>query len=158
MRRIALLVAALLFLVACSGLGSAGTPVPTAPPTAAPPPHAVAITAIQLRGTGSAQPDEYVEITNVVDVSVDLSGWKVVAGDEDQYFIFPASYVLAPGESCRLYTNQVEGDSCGGKSFGYDRPIWDNNKDCGQVIDGRGALVSEVCRKDSEPPETTPVP
>lgn len=159
MRRTALLVVVLLFLVACSGSSlAAATPAPTAPPTAAPPPHAIAITAIQLRGSGDAQPDEFIQLTNVVDVSVDLSGWKVTAGDEEQYFVFPASFVLAPGQSCRLYTNQASADSCGSYSFGFDRPIWDNNKDCGQVTDGLGALVSEVCRKDGDPIETTPTP
>jgi hypothetical protein len=157
MRRIAVLAFALLVVVACGGTGSLAVAGPTAAPTATPPPHALAISAIQLRGSGNAQPDEYVELKNVVDVSVDLSGWKVVAGDEEQYFVFPASYVLAPGQTCRLYTNQVEDDSCGGKSFGFDRPIWDNDKDCGQVFDGNGALVSEVCRKGDEAPQTTPV-
>ncbi|MHB0874806.1 MAG: lamin tail domain-containing protein [Anaerolineae bacterium] len=158
MRRIALLVAIALLLLACGGSVAPVLSVATKEPTATPPPHALAITAIQLRGSGSAQPDEYVEIANVVDVSVDLSGWRVVAGDEDQYLTFASGFVLAPGEACRLYTNQVEGDSCGGQSFGYDRPIWDNSKDCGQIYDGAGTLVAEACRKDGEPVETTPTP
>ena len=153
MRRMALLAGAALVLAACGAPIAPALSVATTEPTATPLPHALAVSAIQLRGSGSAQPDEYIELTNIVDVSVDLAGWRVIAGDEQQYFVFPSSFVLAPGEACRLYTNQVASDSCGGQTFGYDRPIWDNSKDCGQVFDGKGTLVAEACRRDGEPAE-----
>lgn len=71
--------------------------------------------------------DEYVEITNLGSEPQDLSGWvlKDIA-DGKPSFTFP-SYVLAPGESVRVYTNEIH-QEYGGFSFGSGSSVW-NNKD-----------------------------
>lgn len=111
----------------------------------------LAITGILLRGTGSAQPDEYIQITNTGDSPLDMSGWTIDAGHDDQYLVFHRGFVLGPGETCRLYTNQVEPDSCGGRTFGHKRPILNNEGDCGRVHDAAGALIVRRCVERDEP-------
>ena len=69
--------------------------------------------------------DEYVEITNLGDKPQDLAGW-VLKDISEGYpsFTFP-SYILAPGASIRVYTNEIHPE-WGGFSFDYGRAIWDN--------------------------------
>jgi hypothetical protein len=73
--------------------------------------------------------DEYAQTTNT--------------GGEGQDFGLP-SFELQPGQSCRVYTNEMHGDSCGG-TFGSGRAIWNNDGDCGYLFNAKGALVSEYC-------------
>ncbi len=68
------------------------------------------------------------------------------AGGNQQDFRFPA-YVLQPGESCRVYTNEVHPETCG-FSFGFSEPVWSNSGDCGYLYDPDGALMSEYCYSD----------
>lgn len=110
----------------------------------------IAVSDIRLKGTGQAQPDEYIEITNPGVSALDMSGWRLQAGHEDQFFDFPAGFTLEPGQTCRLYTNQVAEDSCGGYTFGYDKPILNNERDCGQLFDPLGLLIVEHCVKQNE--------
>ena len=50
--------------------------------------------------------DEYVEITNLGDQAQDLFGWELEDISEGYpSFTFP-SYILAPGKSIRVYTNE----------------------------------------------------
>jgi len=87
--------------------------------------------------------DEYAVITNHGEAPVDLGGWVLNAGGNQQDFRFPA-YVLQPGESCRVYTNEVHPETCG-FSFGFSEPVWSNRGDCGYLYDPDGALMSEYC-------------
>jgi len=105
----------------------------------------ISITDIRLAGTGDAQPDEYIEIANPGATVLDLSGWRIQAGHEDQFFTFPEGFALQPGQTCRMYTNQVLADSCGGFTFGYDTPILNNKGDCAELYDAMGVLVVERC-------------
>jgi len=87
--------------------------------------------------------DEYAEITNQGSGTVILSGWRLNAGDPGQDFWFP-SYVMAPGESCRVYTNEIHPESCG-FSYGSGKALWNNSGDCGYLYDDQGALASDYC-------------
>jgi len=71
--------------------------------------------------------DEYVEITNLRDQLRELTGC-VLKDMSDGYpsFTFP-SYILAPGESIRVYTNEYHPE-WGGFSFEYGRAIWNNSE------------------------------
>ena len=70
--------------------------------------------------------DEYVEITNIGTAAVDLNGW-VLKDISEGYpsFTFP-SYVLAPGQSIRVYTNEIHPEY-GGFSFGSGKAVWNNS-------------------------------
>ncbi len=86
--------------------------------------------------------DEYVEITNLGDQPQDLTG--CVLGDiSDGYpwFTFP-SYILAPGKSTRVYTNEYHPE-WGGFSFEYSRPIWNNTEpDVAVLYDNQDREIS----------------
>jgi len=86
--------------------------------------------------------DEYVEIRNLGDASQDLQGW-VLKDISEGYpsFTFP-SYILAPGESIRVYTNEYHPE-WGGFSFGYGKAIWNNtDHDWAALYNAQGQEVS----------------
>lgn len=86
--------------------------------------------------------DEYVEITNLGNEPQDLAGW-VLKDISEGYpsFTFP-SYVLAPGQSIRVYTNEIHPEY-GGFSFGYGKAIWNNSDpDTAVLYNAQGQEVS----------------
>ena len=89
-----------------------------------------------------AESDEYVEITNLGDQAQDLTRWELMDISEGYpSFIFP-SYILAPGESIRVYTNEYH-PKWGGFSFEYGRAIWNNSEpDIAVLYDKDGKEVS----------------
>jgi len=90
----------------------------------------------------SVESDEYVEITNLGDQPQDLLGWVLLDISEGYpSFTFP-SYILAPGESIRVYTNEYHPE-WGGFSFGFGRAIWNNTvPDTAVLLDSQGNEVS----------------
>ena len=86
--------------------------------------------------------DEYVEITNLGDQSQDLAGWVLKDISEGHpLFTFPP-YILAPGKSIRVYTNEYHPE-WGGFSFEYGRAIWNNTEpDVAVLYDSQGKEVS----------------
>jgi len=89
-----------------------------------------------------AETDEYVEITNLGNQPQDLAGWMLTDISEGHpSFIFP-SYILAPSESIRVYTNEYHPE-WGGFSFEYGRAIWNNSEpDVAVLYDKQGKEVS----------------
>lgn len=86
--------------------------------------------------------DEYVEITNLGDEPQDLAVWLLIDfSDSYPSFTFP-SYILAPGESIRVYTNEHHPE-WGGFSFGYEKAIWNNtDPDVAALYNAEGQKVS----------------
>ena len=126
-------------------------PTETPPPTVAPSPSAppsksgpnVTATCIFFDGVVSRfEPDEYVEITNLGDTAQQLSGWRLLdIADGRPEFTF-SSRTLGPGETVRVYTNEVHSES-GGFSFGRGSAIWSNSTpDEAALYDDSGKLVS----------------
>lgn len=75
----------------------ANTTEPIAPTAPAPQPANVQIAYIYFDGqVKRVESDEYAEITNQGGSVVNLSGWRLNAGDPGQDFWFPA-YDLQPG-------------------------------------------------------------
>lgn len=104
----------------------------------------VAITHVQYKGeVKRVQSDEYVEITNRGTGAVEISGWSLDADDSHQAFKFPAGTVLAPGQTIRVYTDQVHQPS-GGFTFGIKRAIWNDSGDVARLSDAAGNLVSSL--------------
>jgi hypothetical protein len=62
------------------------------------------ITNIFYDGAGSAEPDEYVEIRNNDTNSIQVKGWTL-RDEANHTFTFP-SFVMTPGQVCRVYTNE----------------------------------------------------
>ena len=116
------------------------TPTPTPPPTGAP---YVQITFIFYDGlVYRVESDEYVEITNLGNQPQDLAGWVLMDLSEGYpSFTFPP-YILLPGESTRVYTNEYHPE-WGGFSFEYSQAIWNNSEpDVAVLYDNQGKEVS----------------
>ncbi len=85
--------------------------------------------------------DEYVEIKNLGSEPVDLAGWSLVDKDEGDIFYFP-SYILEPGQSIRVYTNEIHSEY-GGFSFGSGKAVWNNSiPDTAVLLNAQGQEVS----------------
>jgi phosphatidylserine/phosphatidylglycerophosphate/cardiolipin synthase-like enzyme len=108
-----------------------------------PPAGSVVITDIFYDGVkGSAEPDEYVEIRNSGNAAVQLQGWTLM--DEAEHtFVFPA-FLMQPGQTCRVYTNEDHPEWCG-FSYGRGSAIWNNDGDCAYLRDSGGVLVDSYC-------------
>jgi competence protein ComEC len=123
---------------------STKTTTPPATTTTTPPlDNDVKITYIFYDGVvPTVESDEYVEITNLGTASVNLQGWRLVDIDEGYpEFVFP-SYLLEPGKSIRVYTNEIHLEY-GGFSFGYGKAIWNNaDPDVAVLYDAQGNEVS----------------
>lgn len=122
------------------------SPAPTPAPTPTPEPEKttnVQITRIFYDGLVSrVESDEYVEVTNLGDKPVDLAGW-VLKDISEGYpsFTFP-SYTIQPGESTRVYTNEIHSEY-GGFSFGSGKAVWNNSSpDTAVLYNAQGQEVS----------------
>ncbi|MBA7486669.1 hypothetical protein ES707_22230 [subsurface metagenome] len=124
------------------------TPTPTLTPTPSPTPTPtkevnVQITCIFYDGqVPRVESDEYVEIKNLGTEAVDLAGW-VLKDISEGYpsFTFP-SFVLAPGQSIRIYTDEIHPEY-GGFSFRHGKAIWNNkDPDTAALYDTQGQEVS----------------
>jgi hypothetical protein len=105
----------------------------------------VKITYVNFNGDiNPSEPDEYAVITNTGAGTFNLNGWRLNAGNPGQDFNFP-NIDLGPGQACRVYTNEVHPESCGGASFGSGGAIWSNDGDCGYLFDNTGAEISRYC-------------
>ena len=114
----------------------------TAPPTSTPPPGTsgvINIIDIFYDGVkGSQEPDEYVAIRNDDTQSIQLAGWTL-RDVANHVFTFP-SFVMVPGQVCRVYTNENHPEWCG---FNYSSgsAIWNNSGDTAYLRDSGGNLV-----------------
>jgi competence protein ComEC len=88
--------------------------------------------------------DEYVEITNLGDTSQDLKGWTLLDISEGYPSLIFPTYVLQPGESIRVYTNETHPEY-GGFSFGSGKAVWNNSSPDTAVL--KNAQGQEVSRK-----------
>ncbi len=104
----------------------------------------IQISALIFRGVkGVNEPDEYVEIYNAGTQPIDMEGWYL-KDQATHRFIFPA-YVLEPGQSCRVYTNEIHPDT-GGFSFEESGSgVWNNGGDCAFLFTQAGVLAAEMC-------------
>lgn len=121
-------------------------PPPTAAPTEPPPPAPANVVISYILYDGAVarvESDEYAQVTNNGGSAVNLSGWRLNAGNPGQDFWFPG-FDLQPGQSCRMYTNEVHPDTCG-FSFGSGQALWNNSGDCGYLFNAQGEQVSQYC-------------
>ncbi|MCK4570430.1 lamin tail domain-containing protein [Candidatus Bipolaricaulota bacterium] len=87
---------------------------------------AIVFTKVQYMPRASSdQLDEYVEIMNVSDAQLNLLGWILRDRDDrGQDFVLPA-YGIDPGESIRIYTGVLPGET-EGIALGREAPLWNN--------------------------------
>lgn len=124
--------------------GATGTPTATPTPTTTPASNGVIIQSINYDGAvPQTESDEYVVIVNNGTTSQNLNGWWLYADDAGQNFFFP-DFDLAPGQSCRVYTNEIHAETCG-FSFARGSAVWNNAGDCGTLFNAGNAVVSSFC-------------
>ena len=125
------------------------TPTPTAIPTPTPAATSapassgnVVITTIFYDGAVSQEPDEYVEIRNDDTRTIQLQSWTL-RDIANHLYTFP-SFVMQPGQVCRVYTNQSHPESCG-FNYGSGLAIWNNTGDCAYLRDSLSTLIDDYC-------------
>jgi len=84
---------------------------------------------------------EVVTLQNQTAGPIDLSGWRLLAGDERQQYRFPEGMVLGPGARLRLHTGQGT-DSAGDLYWGRRSAVWRNSGDTATLLDGEGRTVA----------------
>lgn len=97
------------------------------------------------------QSNEYIELHNTGSAAFDLTGWSVYSDiGVDAYF--NDGTTLAPGAYCRVYTNELHSDSCGGISNGISfmsgEEVWLDPPDytgCGSLWTPDEDYVAEYC-------------
>ena len=102
----------------------------------------VVISSIFQDGSGSAEPDEYVEIRNDDTRLIQLQNWTL-RDDAGHVYTFP-SFVIQPAQVCRVYTNQSHPEYCG-FNYGSGVAIWNNSGDCAYLRDSLSTPIDEQC-------------
>lgn len=118
----------------------------------------VKITAIRFRGTPPAEPDEYVEITNLGGAPQPMTGWRLHIGSSGAEFRFQPGAVLQAGQRCRAYTNLTRADSCPGFGFGSTFGLWDNDGDTVTLTVDLPALIADRTAYRADPLNQPPPP
>ncbi len=121
-------------------------PSPSSTPSSTPTPSTVTnvkITKVFYDGlVPRTESDEYVEITNLGNEPVDLKGWVVKDISEGYPVLTFPSYILQPGKSLRVYTNEIHPEY-GGFSFGSGKAVWNNTSpDTAALFNAQGQEVS----------------
>ncbi|MCC2521579.1 lamin tail domain-containing protein [Vibrio coralliilyticus] len=85
--------------------------------------------------------DEYVEIHNTSEYTVDLSQWRLEALLNDNCFVFPEDTQLAPLTSLRVFTNKA---SLEDNEYSFNSPtaLWNNDGGGCKLIDYQDREVS----------------
>jgi len=93
----------------------------------------------------STEADEYVESWNDDSISIQLNNWTLKDDGDKHTFTFP-SFLLAPDQVCRIYTNEYHPEWCG-FNYGSGTAIWNNDGDTATLRDGYGTLIDEYSYK-----------
>jgi hypothetical protein len=62
--------------------------------------------------------------------------------DEANHIFTNPSYVMQPGQTCRVYTNEAHPEWCG-LNYGSGSAIWNNGGDCGYLKDANSTLIDQ---------------
>ncbi|HEX9596013.1 MAG TPA: lamin tail domain-containing protein [Anaerolineales bacterium] len=85
---------------------------------------------------------EYVAIQNQGGQAVQLLNWTL--RDIANHVYTCPSFVIQPGQVCRIYTNENHPEWCG---FNYESgsPIWNNDGDCAYLRNEQNGLIDTFC-------------
>ena len=93
----------------------------------------------------TSEADEYVVITNSSGNPIDISGYYIyvaTTGTQGPTFTFPQNSIIKPGQSLRVYTNEIHKET-GGFSFGSGKAIWNNRGGLAVLKDFKGTKLGE---------------
>lgn len=96
----------------------------------------VVISNINFKGDDDNH-EEYVEIFNNGPMIVDVSGWRLNAGNDGQDVVIPLDTLMHPQTSIRI-------DTAGRSELSFNRKhsVWNNKGDEGLLFDNAGNLIS----------------
>ena len=104
------------------------------------------ITDINYNGkVPTTESDEYVVVTNSSKNPIDISGYYIyvaTTGTQGPTFTFPKDSIIKPGQSLRIYTNEIHKET-GGYSFGSGKAIWNNRGGLAVLKDFKGTKLGE---------------
>jgi hypothetical protein len=108
------------------------TPSVTATPTRTPTPKPGVII-IDIVYAPVNPLDEYVEIKNTSNNSVDMDGWWIkVESNKDKKYTFP-DFTLGGGKTVKVWTKDGQNDAS--NLFWDTSDVWNNNRDCAYLRD-----------------------
>lgn len=123
----------------------------------------------RLRFIGGVTEPEFVEVANLGGAPQDLTDWSIRSPERQTQGTlpeqppagvvrFPAGFVLAPGQSCRLaYGGRPDPASCG--QSGLDVPqFWPDDAGTVVLTDDALALLADQTRYRSDPADQPPPP
>lgn len=85
---------------------------------------------------------EYIIIKNSSSEAKDVGGWRVVSEKGNQAFVFPAGYILQPGQECKLTSGAIAGT---GDFTMANTDIWNNSSsDPGVLYDAGGVEIDRI--------------
>ena len=108
----------------------------------------VQIITVLADGKKTNEPDEYAEIKSTGAEPVDITDWVLQDNTAEDLFKWEG-YVMQPGESIRVYTNEVHQDT-GGFSLNSGRPVWANRGDVAELYDADKVLISRYAYGDKK--------
>ncbi len=101
-------------------------------------PRQIVIGQVDCNGSsGNGEEDEFIEINNTGPMIVDLSNWRVNAGNERQDVTIPVGTYILPGARIRIYTRKK-----GEFSFNSLNSVWNNKGDQAFLYDSNKTLIS----------------
>ncbi len=111
------------------------TPTPTRTPTPTP---GVSIVEIVYAPTNPL--DEYIEIENTGNSSVDMEGWYIKTDRLGARYDFPNNFSLGSDKAVKVWTKTGTNNSSN-LYWGRTEPVWNNNSDTGYLRDDNGDIV-----------------
>ncbi|NVD06506.1 lamin tail domain-containing protein [Vibrio sp. JPW-9-11-11] len=102
----------------------------------------VEVSHVQFKA-GDSPLDEYVEVKNRGDLTIDISHWRINAGSPEQTFTWPEGSFLWPSESIKVHTKTGTG-----YSFKSTKPIWNNRGDIATLFESTGEPISTLAYGD----------
>ena len=133
------------------------TPTPTitltATPTVTPTPTQVPVGNPTIAYIRYETRDEYIRITNQGSSWQDMTGWKIQSyanidggcQPTDQWYTFPAGYILDAGASVRVHSGPDAIHDPPGDLRWTTRYIWNNDGDKAILYDSAGNIVDTYC-------------
>lgn len=119
------------------------TPSVTATPTRTPTPKP-GVYIIDIVYAPASPLDEYVEIENTSNNSVDMEDWYIkVESNSALRYDFP-KFTLGGGKTVRVWT-KVGQNTTSNLFWGLSTPVWNNNSDCAYLRDADRDLVDKYC-------------
>ncbi len=120
--------------------GATPTPIPTPTPTPTPEPRAHLVIA-ELKYWSS---DEYVKIVNDGTAPQDMTGWRLLSVKGNQWYTFPAGYVLPPGGAVYVHSGLFATSEPPQHLRWTRKYIWHDKGDTAVLYDSAGSEVSRL--------------